>query len=215
MVQIERASFENNPFVGLFLKASEHLLLVPPNAPSKLVQQGEKVLGVKVVSLFLDNSVLLGLFSAINSPGAVWCEGASQEEIKILKQEGLNVMLLPRLSPGNNILANDKAALVSPKATPDELKQISDTLGVEAIQQRISNQPLLAPTTVVTNKGVLAFNELTDTELKQVEKIFGVKGAEGTSNLGTPYNSLAVVANSKGALIGMTTTGFEAQRIYQ
>ncbi|MBI3588560.1 translation initiation factor IF-6 [Candidatus Micrarchaeota archaeon] len=215
MPEISKASFFNNPFVGLFFKTSDRLAILPSTAPPKVEEQVASTLGAKPVKLFVDNSPLLGIFCVMNSNGAVVSSSASQDELSVLKAEGLNVAVLDRLSPSNNILANDNAALASPHMGLSQIRAVQDALGVEVVQQRISNHSLLAPTTVVTNRGLLAYNDLTETELRQLERIFRVRGAVGTSNAGTIYNALGVVANSKGAVVGMATTGFESQRIYE
>ena len=166
------------------------------------------------MKLFINSSPLLGLFAAMNSNGVVLPSFADEDEKKQLRQAGLNVHTLERLSPGNNLVVNDKGGLAGEKVPRLELGKLSDCLGVEVQQMRFGDFPL-APSTVVTNKGLLAYNELTELELKRLETLFGVRGANGTSNMGVYFNSLGVVANSRGALIGSKTSGFESQKIFE
>lgn len=214
MAKLVKTSFYNNPFIGLYLRASDKLVLCPPTASEKLVLQARESLAVEPIELFVNNSPLLGVFTAVNSNGVVLPSFAENNEAKKLKRLGLNVCFLEKLAPGNNILVNDHAALASEKVSKQELRMLRDCFGVEVLQQRFAGFPL-ASTTVVTNKGLLAYNEITALELKKLEKTFSVRGASGTSNMGVVFNSLGVIANSKGALVGMRTSGFEAQRIFE
>lgn len=213
--RVTKTAFYNNPFIGLFLKASDKLALAPKNSPHKLLLQAEETLGVPCEKIFVDNSHLVGTMIAMNSHGAVVSQSAQHEEISFLKKQGLNVFKLGKFSPGNTILCNDKAAIVNERIDHHSVAKIGECLGVPAIQHRLAGMGALATTSVVTNRGLLAYNELTDTEIKFLEKTFGVRGNVGTSNLGVPFNSLGVAANSHGALVGMQTTGFETQRIFE
>lgn len=188
--------------------------MCPPTISHKLLEQLEDALAVPVLKLFINSSPLLGVFAAMNSNGVVLPSFADEDEKIALRNAGLNVHTLERLSPGNNIVANDKGALAGEKMPRLELGKLSDCLGVEVQQMRFGDFPL-ATSTVVTNKGLLAYNELTEVELKRLESVFGVKGANGTSNMGVYFNSLSVVANSNGALVGSRTSGFESQKIFE
>ena len=126
----------------------------------------------------------------------------------------MNVILLNRYSPGNNILCNNKACLVNPEIPATEAKKIGDCLGVEVFRQKIGIRTS-GSANVVTDKGLLAFNETSEVEMKYLEKIFGIKGIVTTTNFGNPFNGFAVVANAKGALVGETSTGVEVQRIFE
>ncbi len=215
MPGIEKAAFYNNPFIGLYLKASDRLALVPSDAPHKLALQAEACLNVPVERMLIDNSHLLGVMVCLNSNGAVLANQADKREVELLKKHGLNVTRLQKLAPGNNITANDKAAIASHRVTKQECREIEDCLGVEVHQPRFGGMGALASTTVATNRGALAYNELSETELKLLEKILGIYAMVGTSNLGVQFNALSITANSHGCLVGMQTTGFEMQRIYE
>ena len=213
---IQKGSFFKNPFIGLYIEASDSLALLPKNAPHDVEAQLHSVLQVKVVRTFVDESGLLGLFAVMNSSGCILPGFAEESELKMLRKEGLNVYRIKKgHSPGNNILANDRGALVNPAVNPADARGISDCLGVEVFQQPVTNFGAIGSLNVITNKGLLAYNDISEVELKLMERIFKVKGAIGTVNFGSIANALGVVANSKGALVGETTSGFEMQRIYE
>jgi translation initiation factor 6 len=213
--KVRKFSIRKNPFIGLFLEASDELALVPKSVPEKNLDFVEDTLGVKALRLFVGQSDLLGLMACLNSNGCVLSQGAEEEEKKALKQAGLNVMVLERFSPGNNIVANDKATVVSSSIPREDAKKIGECLGVEVHQTPLSHYSTPGSLNVATNKGLLAFAEIPETEFKLLERILGVKGGVGTVNNGAPFNALGLVANSKGALLGEACTGFEVQRVYE
>ncbi|MFA4946667.1 MAG: translation initiation factor IF-6 [Candidatus Micrarchaeia archaeon] len=211
-----KENVDKNPFLGLFLRASEKHLLAPPRLPKHYVDRLAEALGVAPVRFFVDESPYLGLFVTLNSKGCVLPKMAGGRERSILKEAGLNVVVLSTPhAPGNTILCNDHAALLSPGISKKDVAEITDALGVEVHQQPFAGRPAFAATSVATNKGVYTYNELSEVEVKFLEKIFGVPAMIGTSNFGVPFNSLSIIANSRGAIIGDHTTGYEAQRIYE
>jgi len=216
-MKIEKSGIHRNPFVGIYLRASDSLAIVPKTLSPHVDEQLHRVLGVgQVVRLFINESPIIGVLCALNSKGCVIPHSSDAQERSLLKKAGLNVCVISGpVSPGNAILANDRAALVSPLFSKADAKKIGDSLGVEVFQQSLAGLATVGASSVVTNRGFLAYNETSETELKFLEKIFGVMGGIGTCNGGVPFGSLGIVANSRGALIGESTTGYEVQRIYQ
>ena len=216
-MKIVKADFEKNPFIGLFLKASDRFILVPKSAPEKLVEIAVETLETEAIKLFVNQSHLLGLYCAMNSRGCVLPRTTEPEEIAILKKAGLNVCTVSdKFSAiGNNIAVNDKGALVNPDMSGNDCKAIADCLGVEVFRRKVAGFSTVGALTVATNRGVLTCNEASESDLELMEKCFGVKGGKGSSNMGTPFNSLGVIANSKGAVVGELTTGFEMGRVHE
>ncbi|MCX6767352.1 MAG: translation initiation factor IF-6 [Candidatus Micrarchaeota archaeon] len=216
-MRIVKASFEKNPFIGLFIRASERIVLVPRNAPKKLVDAAAETLGAEVVRLFVNQSYLLGLYTAMNSTGCVLPDFAEKEDIAILKKAGFNVALISSrfAAVGNNVLANDKGALANPELSKKDCGAISDCLGVKVSQFKVGGHSTVGSLNVVTNSGIFAYSEASEHELKRMEECFGVGATRGSANMGVPFNSLSVVANSKGAVVGELTSGFEITRVYE
>ncbi len=214
---VRRISFYNNPFIGLFFRANDEFALAPKNTPEKILGLAQEALKVPIVRAFVDQSPLLGVYVAMNSKGCVLPSFAAAEERALLKKRGLNVFLLDEHGAcGNNILANDKGALVNPRISKKAAAGISDALGVEVFQQQpLSGVCTFGSANVVTNRGLLAFNETPEAELKRMEQVFGVKGGTGSVNFGSAYCGTGVVANKFGALLGASTSGFESQRVYE
>ena len=215
-MDVRKTAIERNPFLGLFLRANESLALAPIGLPEKTQRQLEEGLGVTVVKLLVNQSNLLGIYCALNSKGIIVPSFAEAKEVQLLKDQGLNVYKLDSQwgAAGNNILVNDHAALINPALPSTEAKKIADCLGVEAAQGYVSGIPTVGSINVVTNKGLLAYNRITDIELKRLESLFKVTGLMGSANLGVPFVGIWMVANTNGALMGDMTSGVEVQRTF-
>jgi translation initiation factor 6 len=107
------------------------------------------------------------------------------------------------------VLANDKGAVVDPRFKPNEIRQISEALGVDVVPTEIGQLPYVGALATATNKGILAHPMLKDEEKKTLESIFKVPVDVGTINCGIPYVGTGLIANSKAAVAGSMTTGPE------
>ena len=136
-------------------------------------------------------------------------EKKNYERIKAVYEGNITLMETKKTAFGNLILANDKGAVVDPRFKPNEIKQISETLGVEAVPTEIAGLPYVGSLAVATNKGVLAHPMLKDEEKKILESVFKVPVDVGTINCGVPYVGTGLIANSHAAVAGSMTTGPE------
>jgi translation initiation factor 6 len=111
---------------------------------------------------------------------------------------------------GNLVAANDYGAIVSPRIT--DASAIEDVLGVPVAQTKVGLHEDVGAVVAATNKGFLAHPDL-EGELKTIEKALKVKGLCTTVNFGSPYVKAGVIANSKGYITGLRTSGIEMGRI--
>ncbi|NYZ77833.1 translation initiation factor IF-6 [Candidatus Micrarchaeota archaeon] len=211
-----KSSIQRNPFIGLFMRTNDSVSLVPKQFSAKNLAQVESVFETRVVELFISQSPLIGILTALNNNGVVLPAFAEEEEKRLLKKEGLNVcVLFTPFAPGNLILASDKGILASPLLSKKQIVEVRDCLGAEVFQQSVAGINTVGSSSVATNNGVLAFNRASAVELKFLEKVFKTHALNSSCNMGVEFNSLGVVANSRGALVGELTSGFETQRIYE
>ncbi|HIH19144.1 TPA: translation initiation factor IF-6 [Candidatus Micrarchaeota archaeon] len=203
-----------NPHIGLFSRASDKLVTADiSSSPKFLLSLGG--LGVPVVKATFGGSGLSGIFLAMNSKGAVVSPNCTKDEVALLKSHGLDVCLAPAQfsAAGNNIAANDFGAVANPKMPQSSLKRISDCLGVEVVPRGIAGYDTVGSCLLATNKGFAAHNRATGEELKELQSILGVPGENCTLNTGIPFVAIGAVANSKAAIFGESSTGFEIGRV--
>ena len=150
-----------------------------------------------------------------NSNGAVVTDFVDYDAVKIIKEQGLDVCIISDNlnAAGNDILVNDKGALVHPDLKDKSLKEIEKTLDVPVYRGTIGSLKTVGMAAVVTNKGLLCHPKVTDEEKRVLEKVFDENVMIGTVNHGSPVIGSGLVANTNGAIIGNLTTGIEMGRI--
>lgn len=207
-----------NAFLGLFARASDSVALLPKNCSEKLLNACKEVLGVEIAQASVANSEFIGLMCALNENGVILPTTIdSREASEIKKLTGLNVCVSKSkwCALGNNLVANSRGCIASPLLAKQDVKEISDCLGVEVVQAKIAGFPTVGSACVATNKGFVAHNEASDEELKFLESIFKVSGLNATANMGVPFVGISIIANSNGCVAGEKTSGFELGRITQ
>lgn len=216
MTSLVQADLHGSPYIGVFAAANDHVALLPPAAPPGLVRELERALGCKALVLTVGGSTILGTVVAMNSRGAVVADIATEDELAQLRKLGLKVAVLEgRLNAaGNNVLCNDRGALVNPACGVEQLDAIGEVLGLETVETgTVAGIGTVGSAAVATNKGVLCHPRLSPREKDHVEEVLGVPSNIGTVNHGTPYIGAGLVANAHGAAIGRMTTGPEMNRI--
>ncbi len=200
--------------IGVYSLATEEMVIIPPQISRHKAERVGKWLKTQLVQTMIGESVLIGALACANSNGILLPHFVREEEIKNLKKscEGdlnISVMKTRRTAYGNMVLANDKGAIVDPRLKTEEIKLISDTLGVEAVPGEIAGLPYVGSLATATNSGVLTHPLIKEEEKKFIEEILKVPVDVGTINCGIPYVGTGLIANTKAAITGFLTTGPE------
>jgi translation initiation factor 6 len=212
---LQLLDFNENPNVGVYCRANESVVFLQRSLPKKSKKIVADVLGVKVVELCIADSTIIGSLLTFNTHGAIVTAYTNKEAITTIEDQGLRIYPIKDVinAAGNDILANDYGALVHPDLQNSSMKKISDVLGVPAHKGTIASLGTVGMAAVVTNKGCLCHPKVTEDEKRLLEKIFDVDVMIGTVNHGFPMIGSGLVANTKGAIIGNSTTGIEMGRI--
>ena len=206
------SSIVGSASIGVYSLANETIVIIPKMVPLEKAAQTAEWLKVKLVHTSIGGSVLAGALACANSNGILLSIFARDEELAAIKSsfEGnVTVMETKKTAYGNLVLANDHGAVVDPRFKESEIKQISETLGVEAVPCEIAGLPYVGSLAVATNKGVLAHPLLKDEERKVLESVFKVPVDVGTVNCGVPYVGTGLICNSHAAVAGSLTSGPE------
>ena len=176
------------------------------------------LLGVKVVHLSSNGSDMAGIYARGNSNGIVVSNITRDYEFTALKKQfdgGENVCLLKSdmNAIGNNILVNDRIAIVNPDYDDSSVHEIGDALGVETVRLDTGRFKTVGANNILTNKGIAINNRSTDEEKEEIERITGFKPVMTTANTGGLGIGIGTISNSNGLVVGDSTTGFELTRI--
>ncbi|MEM4577033.1 MAG: translation initiation factor IF-6 [Candidatus Nezhaarchaeales archaeon] len=215
---IELATIYGSEHVGAFCLATDKYALIPKDASEKFKKIIEGNLEVPAFRVSIGASPLLGILAAGNSYGLVLPFITLADELDMLKRElDINIAIIPsaKTALGNMILVNDRAAIVHDDFTRSEAKLVEDTLNVEVVKGSLGGIKLVGSVAVANNRGALLHPMTSEDEAKWVSEVMKVRADVGTAMMGSYLLRIAMVLNSKGALIAPTTTGPELARIEQ
>ena len=201
-----------NASIGVYSLVNDRIAIIPPQVPELKRRKIEEWLKVKVVATTVGKSLVTGALACSNSNGVILPPFAVEDEIEAIKSAAdinVTVMDTKKTAYGNMVLANDKGAVANPRLERGDLDKISDTLGVEVVSGEIAGLPYVGSLATATNKGVLAHPLLKEEERKVLEDVLKVPVDVGTVNCGVPYVATGLLGNSRGAVVGLLTTGPE------
>jgi translation initiation factor 6 len=206
------SSIVGSASIGVYSLANDRFVVIPQMIPRKKAERTAEWLKVKLVHTSISGSVLAGAFACANSNGILLPNSVREEELAAIKavfEGNITIMETKKTAYGNLVLANDHGAVVDPRFKEHEIRQIAETLGVDAVPGEIAGLPYVGSLAVATNKGVLAHPLLKEEEKKLLESMFKVPVDVGTINCGIPYVGTGLVGNSHAAVAGSMTTGPE------
>ena len=213
--RLELMNFNENPNIGVFCKTNENIAFIQKGLSKKTKKKIKEVLDVKIIELNIADASIIGSLLSFNSKGAVICDFADEESINTILKNDLEVYVIRDKinAAGNDILVNDKGALVHPEMKEKTIREIQNVLDVPVFRGTIGSLKTVGMAAVVTNKGLLCHPKTSEEEIRFLEKVFKVPVMIGTINHGSPVIGSGLVANTKGAIIGDLTTGIEMGRI--
>ena len=175
------------------------------------------VLGAYLSKAGLDVTLVnrnAAVVDALRANGAVVTGLVEDGELETLSSH-IRCMRLadPANAAGNNILANDRGAIVNPEFSDVTVKAIEDFLGVPCVKSTIAGCTTVGSLCRVTGKGCICHPDVTDEEAAVIEDVLKVEVRRTTVNHGSRAVGAGVLANSKGALVGDATTPIELGKI--
>ena len=209
---IAKMSLYGNDFIGAFSVTNDYLTLVggsPGGSGETIIRENLKT---RIVETLINGSDLLGIYSIMNSKSLVLPQMIYKSELDRLKQEipemEITVFETDLNAIRNNVLVNDKIAIINPRFSQQEAKKIGEMLNVEVIKMGIGGFETVGANNILTNKGLVMNNRVTEEEETLLKDIFD-SVSQSTANLGSVSIGLCTIANSNGVVAGNTTTGYE------
>ena len=205
-----------NPNVGVYVRATSTHLFVPPHLTPQNLRDLEEALGFPPTTVTVGGSELVGSLVAANRHGCVVADFASDRELALFAKAGLTAVRLEssRLNAaGNNILCNDKGALVHPDLSAKAVKAVEKALQVPVERGTVAGLSTVGSAAAATDLGVLCHPLASDAELAFIKKCLHANARIGTVNHGHGFVGAGLAANTNGVAVGSRTTGIELGRI--
>ncbi len=199
--------------IGVYSRATDKMVIIPPQAPETKANKVGEWLGVNIARTVIGGSVVVGALVCANSNGVILPHYVREEEFEAIKtvsgDVNLTVMDTKRTAYGNMVLANDHGAIVDPRLKAQTIEKISDTLGVEVVPGEVAGLPYVGSLALATNRGVLAHPLIKDEEQQLLKEVLKVPVDVGSINCGIPYVATGLIGNSGNVVAGFLTTGPE------
>ena len=209
---IHKYDVYRSPNVGLYLRTNNDTLLLPFGFAETKAKKLKEYLDVeKIIHVSIAGTRLMGPMTVMNNNGILLPSTVSDDEIRILKQTGLNVDRLKSkfTAIGNLISANDKGAVVSNLFKGEADQNIKDILGVPIHTFSIGGYVQVGSMIVATNAGAIVHPIANDWEISRISEILQVEAEPATVNGGSPFLSSGILANFSSVIVGNLTTGPE------
>lgn len=215
---IIKAQIFGRSLVGVFLTANNSYILYPPTLLKPQLKKFKSVFQEPFYPLTINNSNLLGVYSASNKYGIIVPHIIREDELNDLKShmnDSSNIGVLKSVDNafGNLILCNDKGAVIS-SLLENYKSEIEDILNVETVIYEFADYYLPGSISLANNYGCLVHPLSTDEQIEFISSILKVEEADvSTVNRGVPYLSSGAIVNDKSGIFGSYCTGPEMMRI--
>ena len=207
-------TFAGDPHIGVFARALDDIVIVPPGAPEEFRERVRTALDADLVVTTVQGSAIIGSLLTGNRRGIVVSGLAGEEEIAALG-EYRDVMLLTGSmnAAGNVILVNDRVAFVHPDMEKDVAGEIGSFLGVKVMATALGGVRTVGMAGAATEKGIIVHPRSTDADIARIAEFAGVPVGTGTINMGSGLIGTGLLVNPRGYIAGAQTSGFELGRI--
>jgi translation initiation factor 6 len=215
-VPVSRTLFSGSPYLGVYLRAGERVVIVPPSTPGALIRDLERLFAALVLRTTVMDAEIVGALLALNSNGAIVGDEIDADERAVLERALPVTVVRVRLNAlGNNVLANDRGALVHPEFPDEAVARIGAALGVPAVRGTVAGLGTVGMAAVATNRGVVVHPRTTESEATAIETTLGVPVHRSTANFGVPVVGACLAANSRAFFVGQPTTPVEIAHLQE
>ena len=218
---ILRSQVFGRSLIGVYLAANNSYVLYPSTLIKPLLKKYRNTFMEPFYPLTINNSDLLGVYTASNKYGIIVPHIIKDDELEKLEdflKEGADssqVSVLKSIDNafGNLILCNDKGAIIS-SFLKDHKEDIENTLNVETVVYDFADNFLPGSISLVNNNGCVVHPLSTDDQIDYITSILKVDEVDvSTVNRGVPYLSSGGIVNDKSGIFGIDCTGPELIRI--
>lgn len=212
-----KCQINGSDYIGAYATTTDKYTIIANNVSEKMKSVVSNTLGTECIGITISGTDLIGLLCRANSNGIALPNMISDIELNSIKETDIdaNIVVIDSTlnALGNNIIVNDKIAIVNNEYNANDIRQFADVFGVEILKAEIGGFKTIGANNILTNNGFAINNRGTDMEKEEFDAATGFDSIRTTANTGGLSIGLSTIANSNGLLVGNETTGFELTRI--
>ncbi|MBU0636420.1 translation initiation factor IF-6 [Candidatus Micrarchaeota archaeon] len=213
-MKIQKLTIKGSPFIGVFARTTETISLVPHGLSSKEKKTLQQILETEIIPCSLANSSLIGILAIGNQKGFLVPSIIEPRELEFLQERGIKISALNGVEAiGNLVSVNDCHGLCSPALSSQTIQKIEKNLEIKLTKTRIAESDLVGAACVLSGKGFVCNANANKTEVLKIQKSTRLKGNLTSANFGDPFIGNSILANSKGAVVGLHSTPHEIMAI--
>lgn len=197
--------------IGLFAYATDSYCLIGKSFTDKDKNTFTRALDVPLIELSIGGSSQIGAYVTGNSQGIVVPSSIRPSEEEVLKKNNIPYFIIQtnETALGNNLVVNDNYFFYHPDFESSAAKQVSEALKIEGEQMDSPEFEVVGAVTAVNKKGGLIQKDIPEETKEYMQEKLKVPLELGTLNFGSPIVKSAIVANSKGMVVGKMSAGIE------
>lgn len=215
-MHIYQTNYQGNPYIGLFGFANDKVCLVGHGFNKHDIEKIGKALKVPVYQISICSTGMVGVFCAGNNNCLLLPSTAYDNEIKEIKKICKEVNMECKVisteltALGNNILCNDKGALVNPDFSARVKKDIRQALNVTLHPGTIALHGITGSLCVTRKDKAIVTSGILESEQEELSVLLEIETfTNGTVNFGSQNVSSGLIVNSHGFIVGDMSTGVE------
>jgi len=218
MVHVDKVNFKGDPNIGLYCVATDKYAILGEELSKTKLKILNEVLDVPIITSKIYGTPFMGIFCVANSNTVLVPDIIFDDEFENLKKKLKGIAEIKKIKTlktalGNNILCNDKIAILSQEFSEKESKDIQKALSVKTKSMKLAEGDVPGSYGILTNKGGIFGSIVQNSEIKTSEKLIGFELGVGTVSTGSSIMGSGIIANSNGFLVSSNSTGFEMGRI--
>ncbi len=208
-MHVEKLNINSSSLVGLYVVPLNDVVLVGYDVPESLDKTLEEVFGAKVRRISIAGTSLIGAFLATDGHNLLVPHILFEHEEEAIKDLSYVKITTTNTCLGNNIVFTKKGMLVNPEFEKEVREQLVETFKVPIADITINDVGTIGSILAHNETHGLITNEVTQSQLEQLEEFLGISLTGGSVNMGATHIASGVAVNNKGFIIGESSGGPE------
>ena len=208
-MHVDKLAINGSSLVGLYILPLDDVVLVGHDVPESYDKNLEEIFSAPIRRISIAGTSLLGAFLATDGHNLLVPHIIFPHEEEAIKDLSYCKIQTNHTCLGNNIVFTEKGMLVNPELEADVRKQLTETFKIPIADITINDVPTIGSLLAHNGKHGLITNEVTQSQLEQLEEFLGITLMGGSVNMGATHISSGVAVNKKGFVIGEISGGPE------